>query len=392
MYFRYVVAVVLCACSAGGDADGTEPSTDAGTGGTGDGPHGATGGSGVEVEAEAETEASAVTTTSADSGQAEGDSDTTGGQDVAEIVALSSAAAHRCAVIEGGTLWCWGRNDDGELGNGQRGGLSPVPVQVISSAVFTSVAVGSFGGGNSIAVSDDGTVWRWGERATSVPTEVLGLPPAVGVATGSAEHCIIAEDASLWCWSPLEAPSQSEVSGVVDVTHTSAGFHFCAASSDGVVRCRGGNDDGQLGTTDPVGFVMGPPSGGPVRDLRTWSSRANLQLHGGSCLVPADGTLWCWGAAAGVNGSEAQQIAGLSNLASIGSTRGPYLRQDSTVMIDRDGTLELLLDDVTLIGPSCAAKDDGTIWCWGSNANGGLGDGTVDDSDDPVQVTPSWLE
>lgn len=383
MNLRYVAPLVLCACSAASDADSPSPSTETDSG--------ATGQTDGFDDGDSAGGTSAVTTMGVDStGPGQG-SDTTAGEDVVEIVALSSASTHRCAVVEGGSVWCWGRNDDGELGNGQRGGLSPVPVQVISSAVFTSVAVGDFGGGNSVAVADDGTVWRWGERASSVPSEVVGLPPAVEVATGRAEHCIIAADAGLWCWGPMAAPSQSEVSEVTDVTHTSAGFHFCAASSDGTVRCRGGNDDGQLGTPGPNGAVQGPPSGSPVLDLKTWSSRANLQLNGGSCVVPADGSLWCWGAVQGVSGPEAQAIAGFSDLAGIGGTGGPYLRQDGSVMIERDGALELLLTDVALIGPACAAKADGTIWCWGPNSYGGLGDGTVDDSDDPVQVMPTWL-
>ncbi|MGI9217950.1 MAG: RCC1 domain-containing protein, partial [Hydrogenophaga sp.] len=134
------------------------------------------------------------------------------------VTALSSGYGHHCAVLSAGGVRCWGDNNDGQLGNGsQTDAASPVVVSGIANAV--AVAAGSR---HSCALLADGGVRCWGYRGISTgfgtvrsglmgdggtgvtpaltPVTETGIGTAVAQVTGSAHTCALLQDASVWCW------------------------------------------------------------------------------------------------------------------------------------------------------------------------------------------------
>ena len=131
------------------------------------------------------------------------------------------------------------------------------------------------------------------------------------------------------------------------------GLHMCARKTDGTLWCWGYNLAGQLGDgTTSVGFS-------PVQVAALGTSVAEVAASGShTCARKTDGTLWCWG-----DNSNGQ----------LGD--GTKTNSSSPMQVVAAGTN---LAEVTAGGSyTCARKTDGTLWCWGDNNNGQLGDGTT---------------
>ncbi len=147
-----------------------------------------------------------------------------GGGGAAQLLlalSVSSGDFHTCAVKSDGTVWCWGDNTSGELGNGVPGvdSFTAVQVAVISNALEVSA-----GGAHTCAVLKDNTVWCWGSNASGQLG--IGLLPNA---------------------PPVAAPLQA-VTGITTATNVSAGeAHTCAVKTDNTVWCWGNNEFGQLG-------------------------------------------------------------------------------------------------------------------------------------------------
>jgi alpha-tubulin suppressor-like RCC1 family protein len=120
-------------------------------------------------------------------------------------VALGGGGGHTCAVKTDGSLWCWGNNFYGQLGDGTYTSRN-TPVQIMSSEV-SSVALGGY---HTCAVKTDGSLWCWGLNDvgqlgdgtnTSKTTPVQIMSSGVSsVALGYAHTCAVKADGSLWCW------------------------------------------------------------------------------------------------------------------------------------------------------------------------------------------------
>ena len=312
-----------------------------------------------------------------------------GGLDDAVGIGIGAGGAHTCAVLEGGTVRCWGANGSGQLGDGSTvGAAAPVTVSGISTAVEVTA-----GNTHSCARLDDATLRCWGSNgdgklgagstggASSVPVEVVGATGTTTVAAGLNHSCLTQADGSAACWGrngsgrlgtgdedgsavPVEVVDLDAV-----VSITAGNVHSCARRSDGTVRCWGGNSRGQLGTGDTVGSTVPVAAGG-----LTGVSEVSAGLDH-TCAIVADGTVRCWGA----NGS-----GQLGN----GSTT------DSPTPVVVDGIGEPLPDPTTLepmvvtgSQHSCALDADGDVSCWGSNLLGQLGTGDTIDSTLPVALT-----
>jgi alpha-tubulin suppressor-like RCC1 family protein len=205
------------------------------------------------------------------------------------VASFATGAYHTCAVVADATLQCWGKNDNGQLGNGTRtSSPTPIPVDGLSN-----VAVVSGGGDHTCAVLTDRTVRCWGENEfgqlgngttlpSMTPDTVVGLTDAVAIAAGWRHVCALVGDGSLRCWgendygelgngTTASSSTPVGVEGIASAVGVTAGWwhHSCALLGDATVRCWGANEWGQLGsgtTTNAAAPVLVAGSG------ITWTS------------------------------------------------------------------------------------------------------------------------
>jgi alpha-tubulin suppressor-like RCC1 family protein len=219
---------------------------------------------------------------------------------------VETKGSFTCARLDDGALWCWGANFEGQLGLGDSfPGVDQLSAkQVVTDAGWLTVGTGQ---GHACGIHADGSLWCWGRN-----TEFqLGLgddagiqwrtPQRVGtdadweqVDVNQAFSCALKRDHSLWCWGEVpQAGANVPVPTPLGAGTTWARvrtncFHLCALSSSGVASCAGRNDEGQLGLGDTVSRPLTVEPDGPVSDLT-----AGRFI---SCERRANGTHWCTGA------------------------------------------------------------------------------------------------
>jgi alpha-tubulin suppressor-like RCC1 family protein len=281
---------------------------------------------------------------------------------------VSAGDVSTCAIQTDHTLWCWGAGLDGELGNGNPGPTpgtsSDVPVQAGTRANWSQVSVGYQG---ACAIRIDQSLWCWGDNShgqlgqdnlmsqSDAPLRV-GKAAWLQVSAGGGSVCGIQADHTLWCWGynggaqlglgtrTLRQPKPVQVGTAADwVQVTMSGF-ACAVRTDGTLWCWGPNSYGNLGTGTTGGQEKMPAQVGTATD---WTQVSVGYLE--ACATRADGTLWCWGR----------------------TFTGPD--QPSPVQVG-DATD---WDQVSAGGSACALRGDPRLWCWGSNSLGQLGIGTT---------------
>jgi alpha-tubulin suppressor-like RCC1 family protein len=326
------------------------------------------------------------------------------------FVSLGGGLGHTCGSRFDGTVWCWGRNDKGQVGNDLTGADEDLPVQVVGAGgagLFADATEVVAGTSHSCAVKTDGTVWCWGlnDRGqlgdnttgdSDFPVQVVGvggsgtLANVTSISAGLSHTCAAKTDNTAWCWghntngqlgdntgsnsiTPVQVAGAGGSGTLADVSTVSAGsIHTCAAKTDGTAWCWGRNDRGQLGdnTTSDSDFpvqVVGAGGSGTLADVSTVS--AGL-VH--TCAAKTDGTAWCWGRndkgqlgdGIGSDSITPVQVAGAGGIGTIANV--------TTISVGLSHT--------------CVSKSDNTAWCWGLNNLGQLGDNTTSDSDFPVQV------
>jgi alpha-tubulin suppressor-like RCC1 family protein len=318
----------------------------------------------------------------------------------AGAVSIAAGSESTCALTATGTVWCWGDNTNGQLGDGTFT-QSTVPVQVLNPAGNTplsGVARISAGQSHTCAVTSAGEALCWGDNSkgqlgngteivSSLPAAVSGLTTGVAtIAAGSDFTCAVTTDGGAKCWGDgasgqlgngtstssalpstvLDGTGSSALGGVVTV---SAGFeNACALTTGGNVLCWGADGAGQLGNG-----VAGSASAVPVEVLNADGKSPLGEVvaissgQDSNCAVTAAGTTECWGTNASGqlgNGSSTNSSAPVvvSGLA-------------SSVVAIASGNEH-----------SCAATGAGTAQCWGSNVNGQLANGTTRSSATPVEA------
>lgn len=312
------------------------------------------------------------------------------------LTGLSLGTYHSCGLRDGAPV-CWGYNSSGEIGPVGR----TKPVEVL-------VDVEDFSAGNhgACAVLTGGSVWCWGafnygEQKGAwdlTPTPKLGLPLAKGVAAGTTHACIAALDGSVWCWGgnfsgELGGPASDgkltpvRVVGIDDaVAIYAGGEQSCAQRANGSLWCWG---------SDGVLFGNGRP---PTQILPTVASVALGDLHG--CAVDASHVAWCWG------NNEAHQVSPsfddilpvtqvLADVAVVTAGYNSSCAQQLDGRFwcwgkwDQERTLTPVGDFVAIDGGywhTCMLRPDRTAACYGFNSHGQLGDGTFDYHTQPVAV------
>jgi len=308
---------------------------------------------------------------------------------------LSSGDTHTCAILDDGSVSCWGRNDDGQLGDGTTTDKNTSTQTLSLGTGRTAVAISS-GWSHNCAILDDGTVSCWGwniygqlgdgtttDRNTPTQTSTLGTGrTAVAISSGGAHTCAILDDGSVSCWGynnkgqlgdgtttnrNTSTQTSSLGTGRTAVAISSGGYHTCAVLDDASVSCWGLNGDGQLGdgTATDRSTPTQTSSLGVGRTAVAISSRL---WH--TCAILDDGTVSCWGW--NIYG----QLGDGTNTNRNTPTQTSSLGTGRTAVAISSGDTH-----------TCAILDDATVSCWGGNAYGGLGDGTTTLRTTPTQTS-----
>jgi alpha-tubulin suppressor-like RCC1 family protein len=298
---------------------------------------------------------------------------------------ITSQFEHSCIVKVDATLWCWGEASYGRLGNGTIAPPQFTPVQ----ALLTNVKQVDAGVHQTCAVTHDDTPWCWGEGRNyklgygyadgrSHPTHIATLTDVAEIATNGEFSCARKYDGTAWCWGAgtngqlgngstrtQQRPVQvSQATGLTFITQIAvSNRHTCAVNHDGTAWCWGVNGSGRLGDGTMTQRTRPTPVIGLI-DIQQVVAGAH---H--SCALTMDGTVWCWG----------EDTRGEVGDGPVNTT--PKLIPVQVAGLSQVGYLS------AQVWHTCAVKTDGTVWCWGRNGTGQLGDGTTTDRHAPMPVS-----
>ncbi len=311
---------------------------------------------------------------------------------------------HNVAVKTDGTVWSWGWNGYAQLGNGTTN-TSWVPTQTGLTASPPLTNVIKLGGRPyfTLAVKSDGTIWAWGMNqygqmgngtvnspvsSPQVTVPVMVSNSAAGgpinnplqVTCGYSFGAALATNGTVWTWGTSRAGElgngttgagyfPAQVPGLTNITSISAGWgHMLALKSDGTVWAWGGNASGEVGDGTAVNRYS------PVQVLNVSKI---ISVSGGdshSSALAEDGTVWKWGL---------NDLGELGN----GATNAIPNPFPTNILTDTFGNG---FSNVVLLSArdyhNIALKADGSVWTWGWNNEGQCGNGTVANTWRPTPV------
>jgi alpha-tubulin suppressor-like RCC1 family protein len=240
------------------------------------------------------------------------------------VIGIAAGEKHAVALRRDGTVWAWGRRDDGALGGGEvkpAGSLrvlsAMAPVRVPGLEGITQIAAG---GSHGLALTRDGRVMSWGRnhsgelglgtRATGwTPAVIPGLDHVVTIAAGSGVSGAVREDGTVWMWGSNasamigngerpEAPDAPggrilvplQVTGITTAKQLAiGGGNVAALLADGTLRMWGHNGYGESGTGSPDAYSLRPVKTALTNVVAVYLG--NMRSN----AVRADGTFWFWG-------------------------------------------------------------------------------------------------
>ncbi|MBI5057601.1 MAG: M6 family metalloprotease domain-containing protein [Nitrospirae bacterium] len=300
-------------------------------------------------------------------------------------IVLSDGGGHSEAINTDGTLWSWGYNYRGQLGDGTLTNKL-FPGQIGTGNNWASI---SAGGSHTIALKSNGTLWSWGgNEFGELGVNVIGgpqlcnthacsvIPLQIGgnwlsVSADGYSSLAIKSDGTLWVWGygrvgqlgngtsntdsfiPLKVGTDNDW-----VSASTGAGHIIALKADGTLWSWGRNYNGELG----IGNAFGPQLCGSIicsttpRKIGTDTDWVSVSAGGAHTIaIKSDGTLWAWGA---------------NSSGQLGD--GPTTNQYSPVQI---GTDDNWVSASAGLDHTIALKSDGTLWSWGTNIAGTLGIG-----------------
>jgi alpha-tubulin suppressor-like RCC1 family protein len=303
---------------------------------------------------------------------------------------IGAGEEHSCALTWDGAIYCWGSNEYGQLGDGSATGSEsqselPTQVQAPGGAAFAALAVGAY---HNCAITTDLELYCWGlnedgqvgdgsttDRATPVEITNPGSPFR-RVAAGFYHTCGITVNGAAYCWGSNgdgqggngtwddNVTSPTAVAGGQVFAFISGGLsHSCGISASGSTYCWGGNEGGQHGDGGTEETVVPSLAATGV----TLASVYAGYYH--SCGVGTDGTFYCWGDRA------------------VGKVGDGQSASEATPVAVQGGITFAQIEAETHEAHTCGAATDGKGYCWGLNTYGQLGDGTTQNSATPVEVS-----
>ncbi|KQN96812.1 RCC1 domain-containing protein [Paenibacillus sp. Leaf72] len=305
---------------------------------------------------------------------------------LSDVTYVTAGAGFSVALKSDRTVWAWGKNADHQLGAASFNNKESNPVKVTGISDVISISTGT---GHVIALKSDGTVWTWGsnsrgqlgngesgfDKSKSTPSQVSGLTNIIAV-SGGAEHSLaLKSDGTVWSWGYNSASQLGDGTytnrttpiqiGLTNVKSISAGqSHSLALKKDGTVWAWGWNANGQLGDGTYVNRNL------PVQvSLPVINSISTDVMH--SSALDTTGRVWTWGSNTygqlgdgSTTDSNIPKSIGITNVSQVSS-----------------GYLFTL-----------AMKTDGTIAGWGYNVGGQLGSGDRTNKYTPTLITGVTLE
>ncbi len=214
------------------------------------------------------------------------------------VVQVAAGIEHGLAVTSGGTVWAWGRNVEGELGDGTLT-TSRTPVRVMG---LTGIIAVSAGGRHSLALRSDGTVWAWGDNehgqmgngVTSLhqltPVEVAGLAGVTKISAGGDFSLALRSDGTVWAWG-YNQDGELGNGTTADISMSAFSYFVVALGTDGSVWGWGSDEGGQLGSTPTFTAVTRPVRViGPAIGITQVSAGRDHVL-----ALESSGTVLAWG-------------------------------------------------------------------------------------------------
>jgi alpha-tubulin suppressor-like RCC1 family protein len=300
-----------------------------------------------------------------------------------DVVSVAAGGSHTCALSATGGVKCWGDNAYGQVGDGTTTRrYEPVDVAGLTSGVVGISADSRF----TCALTASGGIKCWGFNdygqlgsagTNTLPVDIAGMTSGVIAVTAGGSHiCALTDTNAVKCWgrndygqlgrgttTTLEH-SPMEVMGLANdiVALTAGDLHTCALTSNGGIKCWGGNQAGQLGA------AVGTRSSVPV-DVTGLVNGIGAIATGNdhTCAITTGGSAKCWGS--NLFGKLANSAGGGFNPTDVvGLTTGV----------------------VAIAGAdyhTCALMTNGGVKCWGANGSRQLGDGSDPDVV-PFRYTP----
>jgi len=292
-----------------------------------------------------------------------------------DVVAVSSGVSHTMAIRNDGSLWGWGSNNRGELGDGTTE-RQFAPIRIMDDVVHVST-----GYYTTMAIRTDGSLWAWGiiriegDSQSYMPVKIMD--DIIAVSTSGTNTAVIKSDGSLWAWGAnlggrlgdgtnTSRPTPYKIKDEVVVV--SAGDSITmAVRADDSLWTRGNNAFGNLGD----GTIINRQE--PVKILDEVVFVSTGTYH--STAIRTDGSLWLWGANHG--------------LSFVGWDYGvPFHHMPAWVM---DDVIDVSVGGhIHMWGPmvshTMVLRTDGSLWTWGENHVGQLGDGTTTARYEPVKI------
>ena len=308
---------------------------------------------------------------------------------------VSAGMFHCVAIKTDGTLWGWGGNGEAQVGDNSLVARS-TPRQIGTGTDWKQVSAGSF---HNSAIKTDGTLWCWGLNASgqlgdntlfnrSTPRqEFTSTNNWVQVQSGANHTLALKGDGTLWSWGLNDAgqvgdntnvsrstPVQVVVTGT-DWKQISASANFNGAiKTDGTLWTWGSNSFGRLGDNTTASRST-PRQVGTATNWKQVSAGYNV-----SAAIKTDGTLWTWGR---------NQFGVLGNNESDGGVAGANSRSTPQQEFTSSTNWKQVSAGFGLqthaFEHMSAIKTDGTLWTWGYNLYGQIGDNTTITRSTPVR-------